>query len=43
MVIAHIHAKDHGRRSLRSKVGLETDRWKDRGDCITSHANMVGN
>jgi len=42
-VITHTHAKGQGKRSLGSKVRVETDRKTDKDDCITFHANMVSN
>jgi len=30
-------------RSLGSNIRVETDRWTDTCDCITSHANEVSN
>ena len=44
MVVTHTHAKDQGQRSVSSKIEWKlTDKWMDGDDCITSHANAVGN
>jgi len=42
-----MHAKVQGHWSIGSvewkQLDGQTDGWTDRGDCITSHANAVGN
>ena len=43
MVMTHTYAKGQHQRSLGSKVRVETDERTDRGDCTTSHANIVSN
>jgi len=43
MVITHTHAKSQGQRSVDSKEWKQMDGRTDGGDCITSHANAVGN
>jgi len=40
IVMTHRHAKSQDQRSLGS---VETDRQMDGGNCIISHANIVGN
>jgi len=42
MVMTHTHAKGQGRRSLGSKVTMETVGQTDEGKSITSRANAVG-
>jgi len=37
-----LHAKVQGQRSVGSEIRVETNGQMDRGDCITSHANVVG-
>ena len=47
MVMTYLHAKDQGQRSDGSKTRVDrsggTDIRKDRGNCITWLANVVGN
>jgi len=41
--MTYTHAKGHvGQRSVSSKDSVETDRWTDRGHCITSGDIEVG-
>jgi len=42
-VMTYLHAKVQGQRSIGSEHRVETNRRTDGGDCITSHANAVGN
>ena len=46
MVMTYLQANVHGQRSVGSEDRVETngqtDEQTDRGDCITSHANVVG-
>jgi len=43
MVLTQIHAKNQDQRSVRSKNRVATDGETDKGNCITSRANVVGN
>jgi len=47
MVVTYTHAKEQGQRSVGLKYRVETNGQTvgqtDGDDCITSHANAVGN
>ena len=43
MVMTYQHAKVQGQRSVSSKDRVETNGPTDRGKCINSYANAVGN
>ena len=43
MVMSYSHAEVEGQRSVGSEDRVETNGQTNRGDCIASHANAIGN